>query len=210
MFLGMLYITVKISTLILIYKLIHIGPYIASASTLIMPIWFMLGDIIAEVYGYTIAKNMIWMALVCQCLFAVICTGMIHVDNTLVQAGFNHQEAYMDILGSLPRVTFASCVAILAGAFLNAFAVSRWKILLKGRYFWLRSLGASAVGEFVFTFIAYFAEFFGKVPTTGVIKLMLISYGMKLILNPILVIPASFVAFLLKLQQPPTEDPLRI
>lgn len=194
-FLSMLYMTIKLSTVVLIYKIISIGPFSASASTIIMPLWFVISDVIAEVYGYKIARQMIWLAIICQFLFAFVCAGLISVSSPL---GWSHQEAYDQILGKLPRVALASFLAIVIGAFLNAYAISKWKILLHGKYFWLRSLGASSVGELVFTVVAYLVEFLGVVPFSQLLHLMVISYVVKLVLNPILVVPSSFAAFLLK------------
>lgn len=191
----MLYMTIKLITVVLIYKIITIGSFSASASTLIMPLWFVMGDVIAEVYGYKVARHMIWMAIICQFIFAFACAGMIAFDTPF---GWTHQEAYDQVLGKLPRVALASFLAIVSGAFINAYAISKWKILLRGRYFWLRSLGASAVGELVFTVVAYLTEFLGVVPLSHLLHLMIISYAIKLILNPILVVPSLITAFALK------------
>src|SRR5689334_13532676 len=92
--LSMLYITVKLITLVLIYKIITIGPFSASASTLIMPFWFVMGDIIAEAYGYKIARHMIWMALTCQFLFALTCAGLTAID---APVGWGSYDAYQQI-----------------------------------------------------------------------------------------------------------------
>jgi len=194
-FLSMLYMTIKLITVVLIYKIISIGSFSASASTIIMPLWFVIGDVIAEVYGYKVARQMIWIAIICQFLFAFVCAGMISFAAPL---GWSHQEAYDQVLGKLPRVALASFLAIVVGAFANAYAISKWKILLRGKYFWLRSLGASAVGELIFTVVAYLIEFLGVVSLSQLLHLTIISYVVKLILNPILVLPSSFTAFVLK------------
>lgn len=194
-FLIMLYMTIKLTTVVLIYKIITIGSFSASASTLVMPFWFVLGDIIAEVYGYKIARHIIWMAIVCQFIFAFFCVVLITFH---APAGWPHQEAYEQVLGKLPRVALASFLAIVCGGFINAYAISKWKILLNGKYFWLRSLAASSIGELVFTMIAYVTEFFGVTSFSNLVHLMLISYVIKLILNPVLILPSMFVAFLLK------------
>lgn len=194
-FLIMLYITVKLTTVLLIYKIITIGSFSASASTLIMPLWFFIGDVITEVYGYKVARHVIWMAIICQFIFAFTCAIFI---NFHAPSNWPNQEAYNQVLGNLPRVAFASFLAIISGAFINAYAISKWKILLHGQYFWLRSLGASAIGELIFTLIAYLTEFLGVTSLSNIIHLMIISYVIKLILNPILVVPSIITSYLLK------------
>jgi uncharacterized integral membrane protein (TIGR00697 family) len=194
-FLTMLYLTIKLTTIVLIYKIIVIGPFSASASTLIMPLWFVMGDIITEVYGYKIARHLIWMALICQFIFAFACAMLISFH---APSGWPNQEAYNQVLGKLPRVALASFLAIASGEFLNAFTISKWKILLHGKYFWLRSLGASTIGELVFTVTAYLTEFLGVVPLPKLLHLMIISYVIKLAFNPILSIFSVLITFALK------------
>lgn len=193
--LTMLYMTVKLMTVVLIYKIILLGPLSATASTLIMPFWFFLGDIIAEVYGYKVSRHVIWMTLLCQFVFAFVCFGMTQLNSPPT---WLYQEAYDQVFGKLPRVAVASFLAITFGAFLNAYILSKWKILLKGKYFWLRSLGASTIGEAIFTMIAYLTEFLGVVPLSTLIQLMTISFVVKILMGPILVIPASILARIIK------------
>lgn len=57
-FITMIYLVIKLSTVLLIYKIICIGTLSFSASTLIIPFWFFLGTIIAETYGYNIARHL--------------------------------------------------------------------------------------------------------------------------------------------------------
>src|SRR5438552_2766771 len=88
-FLCMLYMTIKLTTVVLIYKIITIGPFSASASTLVIPFWFVMGDVITEVYGYKVARHMIWMAIICQFIFAFACAGLIALHAPI---GWSHQE----------------------------------------------------------------------------------------------------------------------
>lgn len=193
--LSMLYMTIKLITIILIYKIIAIGPLSASASTLIIPFWFFLSDIITEVYGYDISKQIIWTAIICQFIFAFICAGLISLHSPPL---WPYQSAYDQVAGKLPRVALASFFAITIAAFINAYILTKWKILLRGKYFWLRSLGATAIGELIFTVIAYLTEFLGTTSLSTLSQLMAISYSIKLLASPILVIPSALIATWIK------------
>jgi uncharacterized integral membrane protein (TIGR00697 family) len=182
--LSMLYLTLKLTTILLIYKIINLGPISFSVSTVIMPFWFFLGTIIAETYGYRIARHLIWAAIICQFLFSIICYTAIQANSP----SWVHQSAYEEILGRLPRVAFASFLAIMCGAFINAYALAKYKILTKGKHFWLRALGASTIGEFVFTVIAYIVEFIGVLSYREIFQMMTVSFLVKVFLSPILVI----------------------
>lgn len=69
---------------------------------------------------------------------------------------------------------------------------------MKGRLFWLRSLGSSVVGEAVFVVIALSMEFVGVVPLHTVLQLMAVSFLTKLLISPILVIPSAILAAIIK------------
>jgi uncharacterized integral membrane protein (TIGR00697 family) len=159
-----------------------------------MPFWFFLGTLITETYGYEVSKRLIWMAIICQFVFTVICTILIHQPSYLAV----NQEAYLQVLGRLPRVTLASSIAIICGAFINAYALAKYKILAKGKAFWIRGIKASAIGELIFTIIAYLAEFIFVMPFNKILQLMIISFLVKLALSPILIFPTMIAARLLK------------
>ncbi|WP_028389226.1 queuosine precursor transporter [Legionella fairfieldensis] len=191
---SMLYMTFKLTTILLIYKIINIGSISFTASTLVMPFWFFLGTIITETYGYRVSRHLIWMAIICQFIFAFICTTLIHVHSPI----WVNQAAYDQILGKLPRVAFASFLAIMCGAFINAYVLAKYKILSKGKSFWLRGLKSSAIGELVFTIIAYLTEFVGIMPIHDLIKLMIISFLVKIVLSPLLILPCIKITKWLK------------
>ena len=191
----MFYMTINITTVLLIYKIVNIAGFSASASTLIIPLWFITGDIIAEIYGYKTAKKLIWMTIFCQFIFAFICG---FFSSQISPEILQNQKAYDEILARIPRVAFAGFLAIILGGIFNAYAISRWGILLKGKYFALRALGASSIGELIFTISAYLIEFTGIVSTSKLIELITISYLFKLILNLILVIPATIITKFIK------------
>lgn len=193
--LAMFYMTIKLITVLLIYKIVSIGPITTTASSIIIPLWFLIGDVISEVYGYDIAKKIIWAALIFQFVFAIICVFLINLPSP---ATWIHQPAYNQVLGNLPRVVCSSFVAIGCGVFINSYYVSKWKVLLNGRFFWLRSLAASMIGEAIFITIALTMEFIGVIPLQTLLKLILVSFMIKLIINPIFAVPSAFLAAIFK------------
>lgn len=193
--LAMFYMTIKLVTILTIYKIVKIGAITTTASTLIIPLWFLTGDIIAEVYGYNTSKQIIWITLIFQFLFALICASIIQLPSP---SDWIYQSAYSQVLGKLPRVVIASFLAVVSGAFVNAYVISKWKVLLKGKYFWLRSLGSSVIGELVFVLFAISIEFLGNVPLTTLFQLMAVSFLTKAMLSPILIIPSSILANFIK------------
>src|SRR5947208_14182948 len=57
--------------------------------------------------------------------------------------------AYAEILGHTPRMVATSFVAYLVGEFANSFVLAKLKLARRGRWQWLRTIGATGVGEAV-------------------------------------------------------------
>jgi len=190
-----LYLTVKLITILTIYKIVTIGSLTFSASALIMPVWFFIGDVISEIYGYRTMKYVIWCVLFAQFIFAAICWTAIQLPSPTT---FHHQEAYLHVLGSLPRVVFSSFVAIFLGAFVNSYLLSKWKIMMKGKFFVARSFASTSIGEFIFTITAYSLEFFGKTPLQQIFSLFIISYAVKILINIFSGFPAYLITRYIK------------
>jgi len=185
-----IFMTVSFLTIVLIYKLVQIGPVYASAATFIIPFWYSLSDMISEIYGYRVARNLIWTMLFCEIIFIFSIVGFIYLPSPVF---LDHSKEYLDLFGKLPRVFLGSFSAVLCGAFLNIYCISKWKILTRGRYFWIRSVASSAIGELVFTILAFLIEFIGAIPFEKILELMLVSYAIKILFSMIFATPATFL-----------------
>jgi len=67
--LSMIYITVMLLALMFIYRPLAIGSYVTTCAGLISPLVFVLGDVIAEIYGYQESKKVLIYALICEFIF---------------------------------------------------------------------------------------------------------------------------------------------
>ncbi len=93
---------------------------------------------------------------------------------------------------------FTYSVAAFFGVFLNSYILTKWKILINGKYFWLRSLGSTLFGEAIFILTWGFLAFSGEFPIRELLQLMLVSYAYKAICNIITIFPSAILAFSLK------------
>jgi queuosine precursor transporter len=196
--LAMLYLTIALITIVLIYKVTSVHHFTISAASFVIPVWFVLADIIAEVYGYLVLKKIILTTLLCEFIFIGLIELLIQLPINTVTATNN---AYQILFGDLYRVFIGSALAVLLGSFLNGYLLVKWKLLTKGRFFWIRSIGSSAIGEGLFTIIVFLIEFMGKVSTIELIEMIVISYIVKVIFLPIAATPALIVANMLKLKE---------
>jgi uncharacterized integral membrane protein (TIGR00697 family) len=191
---AMIYVAVDLSSMVFAYKIIEIGPLIGAASSLIFPATYSIMDVIAEVYGHKIAKKIVWYAFACDLIFTTLVSVISHIPST------NQSEtvAYSHIFGPLLRAVFAQMIGILAGAFINIYLISKWKILVNGRYFWLRSIGSSTIGEAVMLVISVFIALVGVLPMTKLVQLIMYTYCYKIIFAIVVAPIVSVVATLLK------------
>lgn len=192
----MLYMAVDLSSMVFAYKIIEIGPVIGAASSLIFPLTYSIMDIIAEVYGYQTARKIVWFAFFCDFIFALL---VYFISQIPSQKNFETQ-AYLLVLGNLLRAVFAQTVGVLAGSFMNIYLISRWKVMTKGRYFWLRSIGSSTIGEAIMLVISVVIALAGILSPAKIMKLIFYAYMYKIIFAIVLAPFISLVAAILKTQ----------
>lgn len=191
----MLYITVGLSSVVMIYYVTRIHGIAVSAASLIIPFWFVLGDIAAEVYGYNIFIKMIIYMILCEFIFILIISILIRLP---VTGEVSMGSQYNLIFNDLYRVFIGSAISILCAFIINGKILLKWKALLRGRYFFIRSIGSSAIGELFFTAIAFFLEFFGRVSLYELLQLVLVSSFIKLAFLPLIAAPAAVISNFLK------------
>lgn len=195
-FLSMLYVTLLIFSVLVDYKFIAFGNMLSSCATLTISSTFFLIDVIAEVYGYQRSKQIIMSGVVCLILFSVM--GYFLERLHTPEKYFSYGTAYHTILTSLLRAGFANAVALILGSFLNVYFITKWKALVKGKYFFLRSLGSSIMGEGLYTVCVTFLVNAGVVSQKNFFDILTISYSFKLIFDFFAVFPTVILASFLK------------
>ncbi len=193
--LAMIYTTIMVAATTVAYKVVQIGPFIATSASVVFPVTFTLGGIISEVYGYEISKKLVFSSIFCGLLFAVIVNSCIYLPSP---PNWQGQAAFTTTLGHTLRFAVSGTIGSLVGSYINIFSVTRWKALMKGKYFPLRSFGASTIGEFCLVLITTLLSFLGTLPTNMVFKMFLFAYVSKILYSLLLLWPAAIVAIMLK------------
>lgn len=138
------FITCLITANIIAVKVIDLGPFTLPAAIFVFPLSYIFGDVLTEVYGYRVARRVIWLAFGCNLIFVFFTW----IGQILPIASFwEAQGAYERILGFAPRLLAASFCGYLVGEFVNSFILARMKILTKGRWLWSRTIGSTIVGQ---------------------------------------------------------------
>lgn len=197
-FLSMMFLTIMLGTYVLAYKMVSIGNYVQSGGIFIFPLNYALIDIITEVYGFDQTKKIIKNAFFCCLFFATIVPfiGVLPFPNSS-----SHQESYPFILGNIFRFFIANSIGIAAGFLLNGYLIAKWRILLKGKHFWLRSIVSSFLGELITSIIADLIAFMGTADFSEVIKLMVAICIVKFLYAILLAWPNTLIMLHLKLKE---------
>jgi uncharacterized integral membrane protein (TIGR00697 family) len=144
------FVTCLITANIIVIKPISLGislfgqPVSLPAAIIIFPLSYIIGDILTEVYGYRLARRVIWLGFLCNLIAAIA----IWVGQLLPPAPvWEGQKAYESTLGYVPQVLGASFLAYLVGEFSNSFVLAKMKIKTKGRWLWMRTIGSTMVAQ---------------------------------------------------------------
>jgi uncharacterized integral membrane protein (TIGR00697 family) len=177
-------------------KIIDLKWFLFDGGTLLFPLSYIFGDILTEVYGYKRAKNVIWLGFFMALLMSLV---FIVVGKLPPAPGWDNQNAYDLILGLTPRIVIASLIAYTIGSFSNSFILAKIKILTKGKMLWVRTISSTIVGEFLDSIIFIIIAFWGILPNSLLITLIISNYLFKTAIE-ILFTPATYkiVAFLKK------------
>lgn len=193
--LAMLYISLNLSSAAVAFRFYNLGPFIISASGLIYPLTFFITDSIAEVYGYSIARKVIWMGLFCELVFAVIIEILIRLP---FGSTVGNGDAFLIVFGPLLQFVLSCIVGDLFGIFLNVYCLSKWKVMLKGKLFGVRSIFSTCFGELSMTFICIFLGFSGYNNLATNFKVAITTYLFLVAYAMILVWPTWFFTSILK------------
>jgi uncharacterized integral membrane protein (TIGR00697 family) len=189
MFAGILFAICLLISNILATKIILIGPWAAPAGVLIFPIAYIINDVIVEVWGYKKARLIIWSGFAVNLLAALFFTLAIVVP---AAPFWQNQTAFSTILGSTPRIIIASLLAYLTGSFLNAFVMSKVKVLMKGKDFSVRAILSTLVGETADSMIFITIAFVGNLPFNVLIGMIFTQACIKTVYE-IVILPFTIV-----------------
>lgn len=184
-----IFITCLLLSNIIAGKLITLWGVVLPAAVIIFPITYLLGDIFTEVYGYERTRLVIWLGFAANILMSAIMV----ITIALPYPGFwTNQAAYETVLGFTPRLVFASLLAYLAGEFSNAFVLSKVKILTRGRFLWIRTIGSTLLGQALDTVVFITVAFVGLIPSSVLLGMILAQYIWK-VLYEVVATPLTYL-----------------
>ncbi len=164
-------------------------PLAFDGGTILFPLSYVLGDVLTEVYGFRKARRVIWTGFGMLGLTSLVFFAIQHLPGEVTWQSYAGQDAYNAILGGVSSggIMLASLTGYLAGSFTNSVILARMKVLTRGRFLWMRTIGSTLAGEAVDT-----AIFVTVATLTGVftwdifLTLILTNYIFKVLFEAVL------------------------
>lgn len=161
MSLGSLFAVCLIAANIFETKQIQFFWHSQTGGLLIFPVSYIINDCVCEVWGYRKARYVIWQGFLLNFFFVAMAALVDYIPG----AGYyENSEGFHAIFGLTPRIAAASFTAFLVGSFLNAYVMSRMKLLHHGRHFSWRAILSTIVGESADSLIFFPLALGGVVP----------------------------------------------
>lgn len=137
-------------------KGVEFGPLLGGWSIItdggffLFPLAYILGGILAEVYGFRAARRAIFVGFG----VALLAAAAFWIVAILPAASFyENQSAFEAVAKAYPQILLASLTAFIAGQLLNSYVIVRIKERTRERHLWARLMGSTVVGQFVDTLI---------------------------------------------------------
>ncbi len=182
-----LFVACLITANVIAVKVLSFGFVIVPAAIFVFPLSYIFGDVLTEVYGYSSARQVIWLGFLANLLFVIFAW----LGQILPAAPFwDGQAAYERILGYTPRLLAASFCGYLVGEFANSFVLAKMKIMTQGRWLWSRTISSTIVGEGLDTVIFIVLAFAGTPVFT---PLLIVYHWLGKVLIEVVATPLTYV-----------------
>lgn len=157
-------------------------PFAFDAGTILFPVSYIFGDVLTEVYGYRRSRRVIWTGFACLAASALVLWIVRVMPGEAGWAGAGGQDAFLKVLGGMSSggIVAASLAGYFSGEFTNSFVLAEMKLLTRGRWLWMRTIGSTLAGEAVDTAVfVVVATVAGVFPWTIFVSLVLTNYLFK-------------------------------
>ena len=161
-------------------KIVQLWVFPVSVTVIYFPITYIFSDILTEVYGYARARAVLWTVLVCSVTAGLIYQLAVFLPPAI---GFDANEAYTRVLGSVPRILFGGWIAVFAGDILNNYVLAKLKLFFNGKHLWIRTISSTIVGQFVNTLLFYIIALYGILPTDLLVQSILSGWLIKVVVE---------------------------
>jgi len=161
-----LYIACELIANVTASKPVQIGGLVVPAAIFIYTLTFTLIDLINESMGKQGARKVILAAFIANILLAAYAQFAVALPSASFYKG---QEGFASVLGSTPRIVFASLTAYLISSLIDAEIFAFWRSRIRGPK-WLRVLVSNIISTGVDSIIFITLAFYGIMPIWPLIE----------------------------------------
>lgn len=158
-------------------------PLVFDGGVFLFPLAYILGDVIAEVYGLRASRRAIFTAFGLALLASLT---ILAVQVSPPADGWENQEAFAAVLGFVPRIVAASLVAFLAGQLLNAWVLDRMRRRTSGRLLRTRLIASTVAGQLIDTLLFCTIAFAGIITGLDFVMYVVLGYAVKVLAEVVL------------------------
>jgi uncharacterized integral membrane protein (TIGR00697 family) len=167
-------------------KLIDVVGIPLSISIYYFPFVYILADILTEVYGYAVARRVLWYCIFAQLLVIAVFEFVILYPPSTVMT---NNQSYVDVLSTAPRLVLFGTLAMFAGDTANNYVLAKMKVWTSGRFISARFVASTLCGQMVNTTVFYIFGLWGMIPTRvlteSIVVASLSKVSVELILLPV-------------------------
>ena len=125
-------------------KGVAFGPIITDGGFIVFPLTYIIGDVLAEVYGFRAARRAILLGFAMNGLAALA----FWVTVYLPAADFYpNQEHLANVVGAYTQLIIAGLAGFIVGQTINAWAVVKIKERTNEKHLWARLIGSTFAGQ---------------------------------------------------------------
>lgn len=132
-----------------------------SVGIFMVPLMFLITDIVAEVRGKAVAQQFVTVGVIVQLVVLAYVLLFIALPP---HARYAFNDEYRLVFGNSTRIIIASLVAFVLAQFHDVWLFHFIKEKTDGRWLWLRNNVSTMVSQGIDTFVFMFIAFYGVTP----------------------------------------------
>src|SRR5260370_20111291 len=111
-------------------KLVDVMGIPLSISIYYFPFVYIFADIMTEVYGYAVARRVLWYCVFAQMLVIAIFEFVIFYPPSALMT---NNQSYVDVLSAAPRLVLFGTLAMVTGDIADNYVLAEMKVWTNGR-----------------------------------------------------------------------------
>jgi uncharacterized integral membrane protein (TIGR00697 family) len=196
------------------YKTIEIFGIEASLGTFTMPIVLMLINPIAEIYGKNKADQIIIMICICEIIFSLTFTILSSLQNDCMLIKeiekFNQctiqNKSYLIVSENITRGAISFSIGCIIGNYFNTKFLIYLKNLWESKFYFVRDIFSSIIGETIHTIICFSIAFYGVFSIKTIITMLIFSLSFKFFSIVILSPLSQLIVFAINKNNKPSKN----